>query len=412
MNTEDILVLLFCVATLIAIVVRRVRVPYTVALVLAGLAIGSLGWVEPPTLTRDMLFTFFLPGLLFEAAFHIDLEALRGTWRSVFCLSVAGVAVSVALTAGITLLARPLGIDARIDPWTAVIFGALVAATDPVAVTALFRDIGAPARLATLLEAESLFNDGTGVVVLTLVVALAASPGTPAVSAIPQFAIVAGGGAVVGIAVGWAVTRLIHRVDDPMIEIALTMVAALGAFVLADRYALSGVIATVVAGIVCAAHGRDTGMAPASRLATETFWRYVGFALNSIVFLLMGFNVRLSRLADDFGVIILGFLAMTIARFAVVGLLHLAFRHTDEAMPRSWSVILAWGGLRGALAMVLAFSLPSALHDRSLLVSMTVGAVILSLVVQGLTMPSVVRRLLGGVVGTPAPAELETRIDA
>src|SRR6185312_11522787 len=86
-NTEDILVLLFCVATLIAIVVRRVRVPYTVALVLAGLAIGSLGWVEPPTLTRDMLFTFFLPGLLFEAAFHIDLEALRGTWRSVFCLS-------------------------------------------------------------------------------------------------------------------------------------------------------------------------------------------------------------------------------------------------------------------------------------------------------------------------------------
>lgn len=402
MNTEETFVLLFCVATLIAIIVRRVRVPYTIALVVAGLGLGTAGWAHPPALTRDILFTFFLPGLLFEASFHIDLAALRQSWRSVAMLALPGVILSVIVTAAIVLLAPALGIDSRVDLRTAVVFGALVAATDPVAVTALLRDVGAPARLATVLEAESLFNDGTGIAVLLLLIQVVVSPSASGVSAIPTFFIVTGGGAAVGAGVGWVVTRFIHRIDEPMIEIALTMIAAFGAFVLADSYALSGVIATVVAGILCAAHGRDTGMAPPSRLATETFWRYVGFALNSIVFLLVGFSVPLSLLARDAGVIVLGFVAMTIARFVVVGLLHLLFRRTTDAIPGTWSVILAWGGLRGALVMVLAFSLPAALPNRQLLDAMTVGAVVLSLLLQGLTMPWLIGRVRSGSARPPA----------
>jgi CPA1 family monovalent cation:H+ antiporter len=394
MGTENTVVVLFCVATAIAIIARRLRVPYSVALVLAGLGLGWLHLVDPPRLTRDLLFTFFLPGLLFEAAFHIDLGALRGLWRSVATLAVPGVVLSIALTAAIVLLGSAMGLVAPIAVWNALIFGALVAATDPVAVTALFREVGAPARLATLVEAESLFNDGTGVVFLSLVLALATAAGTSVLGVIPSFFLVAGGGVVAGVLVGYGVTRIIRRVDDSMIEIALTMIAALGSFVLADALHVSGVLATVTAGMMCARHDSETGMTAESRQAAEGFWQYVGFALNSIVFLLIGLEVQASRLAADWTDILLGFAAMTLARVALVGLLHLGFRRSSEAIPGGWSVILAWGGLRGALSMVLALSLPNDLPGRDRLVSAAVGVVIASLLIQGLTMPAVVRRVL------------------
>jgi CPA1 family monovalent cation:H+ antiporter len=391
MGTSGTLVILFCVATLIAILVRRVRIPYTVALVVVGLLLGELNLVEPPRLTRELLFTVFLPGLLFEAAFHLDLSALRTVWRSVAALAVPGVAFSIAVTAALALLGSRVGFT-DLTVWSAVTFGALVAATDPVAVTALFREIGAPKRLATLVEAESLFNDGTGVVFLTLVVSLATNGGGSAWSAIPSFFLIAGGGMLVGSAVGYAITRVIHQVDDPMIEIALTTIAAMGSFVLAEQFHLSGVLATVMAGIVCAAQGRETGMTEASKAAAETFWLYVGFALNSVVFLLIGIEVHASRLAGEWGAIVVGFAAMTAARIALVGLLHIGFRHTKEALPASWSRILAWGGLRGALAMVLALSLPE-IAQRDRLIAMTVGAVIASLVIQGMTIGPLIRKV-------------------
>jgi CPA1 family monovalent cation:H+ antiporter len=391
MGTSGTLVILFCVATLIAILVQRVRIPYTVALVVVGLLLGELNLVEPPRLTRELLFTFFLPGLLFEAAFHLDLAALRSVWRSVLVLAVPGVAFSIAITAALALLGSRLGLT-DLTLWSAVTFGALVAATDPVAVTALFREIRAPKKLATLVEAESLFNDGTGVVFLTLVVSLATNASGSAWSAIPSFFVIAGGGMLVGIVVGYAITRVIHQVDDPMIEIALTTIAAMGSFVLAERIHLSGVLATVMAGIVCAAKGRETGMTEASRAATETFWLYVGFALNSIVFLLMGIEVHASKLAGEWGAIVVGFASMTAARIALVALLHLGFRRTKEALPVSWSRILAWGGLRGALAMVLALSLPE-IAQRDRLIAMTVGAVIASLVIQGMTIGPLIRKV-------------------
>jgi monovalent cation:H+ antiporter, CPA1 family len=132
-------------------------------------------------------------------------------------------------------------------------------------------------------------------------------------------------------------------------------------------------------------------MTPESKMAAETFWQYVGFALNSVVFLFMGIEVHASRLAGEWMAILVGFAAMTLARFALVGLVHLVFRQTREALPASWSRILAWGGLRGALAMVLALSLPE-MAQRDRLVAMTVGAVAASLLIQGLTMPILIRR--------------------
>jgi len=394
MNTQATMVVLFCVATAIAIVVRRLAIPYTVALVVAGLGLGSLRLVSPPHLTRELLFTLFLPGLLFEAAFHLDRDALRRTWRGVTLLSVPGVALSITITAAITLAGfAVLGSSAGLGWSAAIVFGALVAATDPVAVTALFREIHAPARLTTLVEAESLFNDGTSIVFLGLVLAAVAGGEWSVGAAIPGFALIAGGGLLIGAVVGWAVTRVIHQVDDPMIELALTTIAAFGSFALADGLGLSGVLATVVAGIICASHGRDTAMSPASRAAAEIFWEYMGFALNSIVFLLIGLEVQVSQLAGAWREIVIGFAAMTIARVVMVVLLALVLRPGAERLPRAWSAVLMWGGLRGALSMVLALSLPLTLPHRDALVAMTVGAVVGSLLVQGLTMPVLVRAL-------------------
>jgi len=227
MTVESTVVLLFCVATATAVAVRRLRVPYTVALVIIGLAMGSFGLVTPPRLTRELLFTFFLPGLLFEAAFSLDVDAFRRIWRSAVALAVPGVIVGMFATAAIVSLLLPLVTGNPAYDWRfGLLFGALVAATDPVAVTALFKEVKAPPRLAALIESESLFNDGTGVVFLSLVLSYVMGT-TPSLGALGgQFLLVAGGGVALGFVVGWGNAHVIQRVDDPMFEIALTTIAA------------------------------------------------------------------------------------------------------------------------------------------------------------------------------------------
>jgi monovalent cation:H+ antiporter, CPA1 family len=402
MTVESTVVLLFCVATATAVAVRRLRVPYTVALVIVGLAMGSFDLVTPPRLTRELLFTFFLPGLLFEAAFHLDLAAFQRIWRSAVALAVPGVVVGMFLTAAITiLLLRAATGNPAFDWRFGLVFGALVAATDPVAVTALFREINAPSRLATLVEAESLFNDGTGIVFLSLVLSFVTG-GSPSIVALGgQFVLVAGGGIAIGLIIGRAIAAMIRRIDEPMIEITLTMIAAYGSFALAEEFHASGVLATVVAGISCARHARTDGMSKRSRAAAEGFWEYMGFALNSIVFLLIGFAVRVSSLFHLGLEIMLAFVAMVVARAAIVGLLGLAQRNTPDRFPRGWPTILTWGGLRGALSLVLALSLPETIPNRETIISITVGTVVLSLIVQGFSMPYLMERF---GVGAPRDA--------
>jgi len=393
MNSQDTAVLLFCVAMATAIAVRRLRVPHAVALVVVGLTLGSFGLVAPPTLTKELLFVFFLPGLLFESAFHLDFDAFAAVWGSAVALAIPGVVAGIGITAVLVGVVMPLvapgaGIDWRFG----LLFAALVAATDPVAVTAVFREVRAPERLTALIETESLFNDGTGIVFLTFVLSVVAGVRPSVIGLSAQFVAVTGGGVVVGLGVGFITAEAIKRVEDAMIEIALTTIAAYGAFVLAEQFLVSGVLATVVAGMVCAKRGRDMGMSAASRVATENFWRYVAFALNSVVFLLIGFQVHVSVLLADWREIFVGAGAMLAARIVIVGVLRAALRPASR-MPRSWSAALAWGGLRGALSMVLALSIPSSIPNRDLLITVTVGAVVVSLIVQGLTMPYLIDRL-------------------
>jgi CPA1 family monovalent cation:H+ antiporter len=395
MTIESAFILMFAVATAVAVIARRARLPYTVALVLAGLALGYFEFFPAPHLTKELLLFVFLPGLIFEAALHIDWHEFRSNALTIFLLAVPGVVVSMAL---VTLLLTPLIHALKLAPgftWKeGLVFGALISATDPVAVVALFRTLGAPKRLTLLLDAESLLNDGTAIVFYTLSLSLYAASQPSGSEIGVHFLSVVGFGAALGGLIGYVTALLMRRIDDPMIEITMTTVAAYGSFVVAESLHTSGIIATVVAGMLCGNIGRRSGMSASTRIAADSFWEYTAFALNSIVFLLIGFEVHLRSLLDNWIPILVAYGVVTIGRGVVIALGRLAVHRTRERFSWRWGAVLTWGGLRGALPMVLALTLPADVPLHELIVSMTFGVAVISILVHGITM-SPLLRLLG-----------------
>jgi len=326
-----------------------------------------------------------------------DRDRLGEIFTDDVLLAVPGVVLSMVLIAvALSPAAGALSLAPGFDWQHALVFGALIAATDPVAVVALFRSMGAPRRLTTLLEGESLFNDGSAIVFFTMSLALIEGADSTASALLFQFLSIVGIAAAIGAAVGLCTSSLMRRQLNPLLEIVLTTVAAYGSFTAAETLHSSGVIATVVAGILCGNLGLRRGTAGSARTALETFWEYVTFALNSIVFLLIGFEVRLSQLLHYWPAILLAYCVVTFSRAAIVATAQLLLRWSQERFPWRWSVILTWGGLRGALAMVLALSLPPTFEYRDLVITMTFGVALISILAQGLTMSSLLTAL-GGV---------------
>lgn len=403
MSVEALIVLLFTIATAVAIAARRLKMPYTVALVVAGLGLGAARLFPAPHLTKNLLYGIFLPGLIFEAAFHLGWRHFRANARAILGLAFPGVALAVAVTTALLSFIpwSPFGGGAS---WqVAMVFAALIAATDPIAVVGLFKTLGAPKRLSAIVEGESLVNDGTAVVVYGLVFAYATGAPVTAAGAALDFVRVVGLGVAVGVGVGWVVSKVIQLVEDSHVEITLTTIAAYGAFVLAEHLHLSGIIATVAAGLACGTWGAERGMTKTTRVVVEWFWEYVAFVLNSIVFLLIGLEVSVRDLLDGWRPIAVAFAAVTVTRAVVVGVTSLALRPTRERIPRSWAFVLTWGGLRGALSMVLALVLPEDFPDRALVVRTTYGVVILSILLNGLTTAPLMRWLRIGEEQRQAP---------
>jgi CPA1 family monovalent cation:H+ antiporter len=407
MPSETIFILLFIVATAVAIAVRRLHIPYTVGLVIAGLMLGFIHALQAPHLSKELLFTIFLPGLLFEAAFHINFSDFWRNRVTVFSLAVPGVIAATALTTIIlTAVVQDLPFVSSFNWRYALVFGALIAATDPIAVVAMFKSLGAPKRLGILMEGESLLNDGTGIVFFTLSLSILAGTRINAGSLVLDFVRIAGMGIIVGLAVGLAISQIIRQIDDAMIEITLTTIAAYGAFAAADQFGYSGVIATVTAGMVCGNYGARTGMSPSTRISVETFWEYIAFALNSIVFLLIGFEANIHTLVSSWKIILIAYLAITLGRGLVMLGVSGLLSFTRERIPSKWTAVLTWGGLRGALPMVLVLSLPQDFLHRDLLISITFGVVIISILLQGLTISSLLR-WLGLATGGNKRIEME-----
>lgn len=377
---ESALVIALIVVVSVALATRWVRLPYTLALVVIGLLLGSLNLVPEVELTPDLILLVFLPPLLFAASYQLDVTRLRRDLPAIALLAIPGVLVGAVLIALVVSSVLNLSFE------TALVFGSLVAATDPVSVLAIFSRLGAPERLTTIIEGESLFNDGIAIVVYGIVIEAALGGHVSLADGMAEFITVAIGGAAVGLLTGVLATALLQRIDDHLIEITITTAAAFGAYTLGETLHVSGVIAVVIAGLLVGTL-RSVSMSPTTRLALGSFWDYVAFLGNSMIFLLMGMRIAAPELWSNIPSIALVMLAVIGTRGMIVGVVNAVLRTIRQEFPWTWVPVVTWGGLRGAVSLALALSLPRTLDDRAWIQIATFGVVLVSLLGQGLTMP-------------------------
>ena len=387
---------LLVVAILVAIIARRIHLPYTVGLVVAGIGLAVVRVETGVALTHDFIFDVILPPLLFEAALALHWTELRRDALPVLTLATFGVVISAVVVAAgmVAFLGWPMP--------SALIFGVIIAATDPVAVIAMFTDTDIKGRLRLLVESESLLNDGVAAVLFALVLACAQANGgetmTPAQVA-RALLVTAGGGILMGLICGGATIAVAGRTSDHLVETALTTVAAYGSFLAAEYFHLSGVLATVTAGLLMGNLGvlgapERNPLSLRGREFVIAFWEFAAFIANSLVFLLIGVTVAgipftwfgLTTLTITIALVLIG-------RALSVYPLCLIFAASRWAIPIREQHILWWGGLRGALALALALALPSSLAWRNEIVVAAFGVVAFSVVVQGLTMTPLLRVL-------------------
>ena len=370
------LILLGVAATALRLVSRTTPVvPYPVLLAAGGVLIGLVPGLRVPPVSPELILLAFVPGLVFEATLSLNLPELWRRLVPVSLLTTAGVFVTVLLIAGLTHYA--LGLD-----WpSGFLLGAIVAATDPIAVVTMLRQLGAPRGLEAILDGESLFNDGTGVAVFAAVLGTIASGHPSPGDAVLRFLFVTAVGIAVGVAAGAVAVVFLRLVRDAELEILITLVVAYGSYLAADVVHASGVVAVVCAGVVVARYGSESGRLQGTQL--HGFWSLLAFVLNAVLFLIVGIALPAHSLLPIAGLALAAYLIMFAARvIPVYGLLAIADPR-GNAIPWRWRHMTLWGGLRGALSVALALSVadyPGVDHRVSLL---AYAMVVLSLLVQG-----------------------------
>ena len=384
--TETLIIELLLIVTLVAIIVRRLSVPYTVALVVVGLALTIQNSIKV-NLTPELILSILIPPLVFEAALQLNFSDLREHLTDILVLAIPGIVFTTLIVGGILSLFTPLSLP------IALVFGALISATDPVAVVAMFRTMGVSKKLAVLVESESLLNDGTAIVVFNITVAIAVSGHFSLVNSLNDFVRVSVGGTTIGLLFGWIISRLIARIDEYLIETTLTTLLAFGVYIIAEQLQFSGVLAVAAAGLVTGNLG-PRGMSPTTRIVITNFWEYVAFLANSMIFLLIGLQINLPALLGAWQLVIWSIIAVLVARAIVVYGFGFIFSRFSKQLPISWLHVINWSGLRGAIALALVVSLPSALgSEREMLTLMAFGVVLFTLLIQSTTMSLLINHL-------------------
>ncbi len=378
---------LLFVSAVVAMLSRRLHLPYTVGLVLAGMALYFLHIYFKWHLSRDLIFSVFLPPLVFEAALFIHWREFRQELPVVTLLATVG----VALAAGVTALGMYYGLDW--DWGSAIVFGVLIAATDPVSVIATFKQSHVQGRLRILIESESLLNDGTAAVAFVAVLGVLAGGHETLLTIGVALMVTIIGGVLIGGITAYLLMLLAGRTPDYLVEITFTTVAAYGSFFLAERYHCSGVLAALTAGLVVGNFRSSGSITAAGRQALGPFWEYVAFVANSLIFLLIGAQEAQQHFENLWAPVLLAILLVTLGRAVAIYPLCAVFARTRLKIDLGHQHVLFWGGLRGALALALALSLPEDLPRRDVIVTITFAVVAFSIFAQGLTITPLLKRL-------------------
>lgn len=378
---------LLLIAAIVAMAARRLRVPYTIGLMLAGVALALFPFTPDIALTKELIFSIFLPPLIYEAAIYIKWQELRRDLPVILTFATVGVLLSAGITAaGMHYLAQ----------WgwrSAILFGVLIAATDPVSVIATFKEAGVHGRLRLLVEAESLFNDSTAAVAFSIALAFAMNGSITVSGTLQTLVITVAGGILCGSLVAGSVLLLAGRTDDHLVEITLTTVAAYGSFLLAEHFHVSGVLASLVAGLLTGNIGALGSITDKGRDAVESFWEYIAFVVNSLIFMLIGLREAHQDFTNLIVPIAIAIVIVLLGRAMAIYPLSALFSRSVLQVTPSHQHILFWGGLRGALALALALGLPPEIPQREAIVTVAFGVVAFSIFAQGLTMAPLLRKL-------------------
>jgi len=394
---------LMVVAAIVDAVSKKIKIPFTVGLVVSGAAIGALAdnvgflsGIAALNVTPEAVFFVFLPTLIFQSAFHLDARALRENLAPTLTLAVPGLLISTALIGGIMHVAAPW-VGMHLDWAEALLLGSILSATDPVAVISLFSQLGAPKRLTVLVEGESLFNDATAIVLSRIILGVMAagtmSSDTLVLGGIEFFLVFFG-----GLMVGWALAVIAGMIigvveNDSFIEITVTTVLAYLSFYVAEHsLEVSGVMAVVAAGVVMGGWGKAK-ISPSIAGYLGHFWDYIANVANALLFLLVGLTVTLGALVDALPILFWVIVAMLLSRAVVIYTLVPVVGRLPGSDPidRSYQTVMYWGGLRGGIALAIALSLPESVENKEMFITIATAAVLFTLLVQGLTIERVVK---------------------
>src|ERR1700676_696593 len=378
---------LLFLSAFVAIMSRRLHLPYTVGLVLAGMALYFFHIHLKWHLSKDLIFSVFLPPLVFEAALFINWQQFKKDLPVIALLATVGVVLAATVTA--------VGMHYALDwDWgSAILFGVLIAATDPVSVIATFKEAGVQGRLRLLIEAESLLNDGTAAIAFVAVLAILAGGHQNSMEITGTLLLSIMGGTMVGALVGFCLMFLAGRTPDYLVEITFTMLAAYGSFFAAEHFHFSGVIATLAAGLVVGNYKSSGSITQAGRHALGPFWEFAAFIANSLIFLLIGAQEAQQHFTGIWFPLLVAVVLVTLGRAVSIYPLCALFARSRRKVNLKHQHILFWGGLRGALALALALALPDDMPNHDAIITVTFAVVAFSVFVQGLTITPLLKKL-------------------